>query len=213
MTIQKESIRNIFCAGRSYKLHAIELGNAVPSKPIFFMKPTHSLGVMDGNIIELPSNKGEIHYEAEIVLHMDRAYSKGAKVEELVEHITLGIDFTMRDLQSTLKAQGQPWLAAKGFRNGALIGHWIPTSSLAVPFDQLQFTLQKNGTVAQQGNANDMLFSFQEIIDYCAESFGLGVGDIIYTGTPAGVAAVNNNDHLVLKLGDNVVGECTIQFE
>ncbi len=213
MIPNKEAIRNIYCAGRSYKLHATELGNAVPSKPIFFMKPNHALEVMDGNDIVLPSNQGEIHYEAEIVLHVGSDYTNGATVEQLVDYISLGIDFTMRDLQSTLKEQGLPWLAAKGFRNSALIGRMIPVQDLSNPLNHLQFTLRKNDTVVQQGNVQEMLFTFQEIIDYCAQSFGLGAGDLIYTGTPAGVAAVHEGDHLVLTLGEDIVGECNIRFE
>lgn len=204
-------VRNIYCVGRNYKMHAAELGNAVPTEPMFFMKPTHALTQMDGRKISLPSNKGAIHFEAELVIHIGKEYYKGIQIEELVDQVSLGIDFTLRDLQSKLKAEGLPWLAAKGFRNSALIGAFIPFETLA-PINELEFSLFKNGEEKQHGKVSDMIFSLQEIVDYCAEHFELGVGDLIYTGTPAGVGAVEQGDHLLLKMGNQSIGESIIQF-
>ncbi len=205
----KNQINNVFCVGRNYKLHATELGNNVPTEPMFFMKPNHALIYMDGNSIALPNNRGAIHYEAELIMHIGKPYIKGMQIEELVDQVALGIDFTLRDVQSQLKEQGLPWLAAKGFRNSALISNFLPVSSLS-SLHEAEFYLFKNGIQVQFGRVQDMIFSLQEIVDFCADNYGLGTGDIIYTGTPAGVAAVADGDHLQLKLGQQIVGESKI---
>lgn len=208
----KNNIANVYCVGRNYKLHAAELGNSIPTKPMFFMKPNHALVEMNGDEIQLPSDQGSIHYEAELVIHISKCYHKGSSVEDIVNYIGLGIDFTLRDLQSTLKAEGLPWLAAKGFRNSALISSFIPLSSLP-SIQHLEFTLQKNGECVQYGRVEDMIFSLQEIIDFCGEHYGLGAGDVIFTGTPAGVGALADGDYLVLKMGDTTLGESKISLK
>jgi 2-keto-4-pentenoate hydratase/2-oxohepta-3-ene-1,7-dioic acid hydratase in catechol pathway len=116
-----EQIKNIYCIGRNYKAHALELGNAVPDQPMLFGKPTHALIAMDGSDIVLPGGSGEIHYEAELIIHIARPYEAGIRVDELVDRYALGIDFTLRDVQAELKKKGHPWLAAKGFRHSAPI--------------------------------------------------------------------------------------------
>lgn len=208
----KFKIGNIFCVGRNYRLHAEELGNAIPEQPMLFLKPTHALVPMDGRKIRLPKDRGLIHYEAELVLHIGRAYEKGIAVDDLVDQFALGIDFTLRDVQSRLKEQGHPWLAAKGFLNSAFIGPFRENPGVHM-LKQKDFTLYQNGKLVQRGNIGEMIFSLQEIVDYCAAHFGLDQGDLIYTGTPAGVGAVHDQDHLLLKWGDDPAGESIIQIE
>lgn len=200
---------NIFCVGRNYRLHAAELGNPVPGQPMLFLKPTHALNSMDGGGIELPADRGAIHYETELVVRIGRTYEPGVTADDLIDGMTLGIDLTLRDVQNTLKQQGLPWLAAKGFRHSALIGRWLeyPGSSALSDCD---FTLIRNGEEAQRGNVREMLFDLNEIVRYAGEYYGLDQGDLLFTGTPAGVGAVQDGDRLSVRWGNTVVGECEI---
>jgi fumarylpyruvate hydrolase len=204
-----ENIRNIYCVGRNYALHAAELGNAVPDAPMIFMKPTHALVAMEGQSIQLPSNQGEIHYEAELVLHIGKVYEKGMHVDDLVDCFALGIDFTLRDLQTELKKKGHPWMPAKGFLYSAPIGPFFPFLGEQAT-KQVDFSLFINEVEVQHGNTSEMIFHLQAIVDYCAEHYGLGPGDLIYTGTPAGVGQVTHGDILRLQWGQELAGECTI---
>lgn len=206
-----KEIRNVYCVGRNYKLHAAELGNEVPTEPLIFLKPTHALAWMNNTEIVLPKNNGEIHYEAEFVMHIGNDYVDGASVEDLVDFITLGIDFTLRDLQSQIKSKGVPWLPAKGFKNSGLIGEFIAFDEIN-KVETIEFTLEKNEQIVQVGKLTDMIFSLQEILDYVGKNFGLGKGDLIYTGTPAGVGKVSDGDQLELKLWKRTVGTCTVRF-
>ncbi|QQE76422.1 fumarylacetoacetate hydrolase family protein [Brevibacillus composti] len=206
-----ETIRNIFCVGRNYRLHAEELGNAVPTVPMLFGKPTHSLTLTNGQTIELPGNRGEVHYEAELVIHIARPFSEGASLEEMIDKIALGIDFTLRDVQSELKKNSHPWLLAKGFRHSAVITPFQPFPGLAV-CEQTDFSLNINGEQAQRGNIRNMIFDLMTIIRYTHEHFGLGAGDIIFTGTPEGVGPTKNGDHFSLLWGDQIWGEFTATF-
>lgn len=205
-------IRNIYCVGRNYRLHAEELGNAVPTSPFLFSKPTHALVEANGQLIELPGNKGEVHYETELVLHVARPYEPGMKIEEAVDRMALGIDFTLRDLQSELKKKGHPWLKAKGFPNSAVLTSFHPFLGM-IACQENDFSLVKNGETVQQGNTRDMLFDMQTIVEFTAEHFGLGSGDIIYTGTPAGVGPVADGDKLELLFGTERWGECVISLK
>jgi fumarylpyruvate hydrolase len=203
------NIRNIYCVGRNYAQHAAELGNTVPESPMLFLKPSHALVAMDGKEIHLPADQGEIHYEAELVLHIGKVYEKGMNVDALVDQIALGIDFTLRDVQNELKKKGHPWLAAKGFLKSAPLGSFFPFMGEQAA-KQVEFSLWKNGVEVQRGNTNEMIFNLQAIVDYCAAHYGLGPGDLIYTGTPSGVGPVSNGDHLLLQWGETPAGECTI---
>ncbi|MEK8126379.1 fumarylacetoacetate hydrolase family protein [Paenibacillus filicis] len=209
--MDKHSIRNIYCVGRNYGLHAAELGNTVPEEPMIFTKPTHALTVTDGGPVGLPGDQGEVHYETELVLHIARDYSPGMTVDELVEQMSLGIDFTLRDVQSVIKSKGYPWLPAKGFLRSAVI-----TEPVAFPgFEAVQtieLSLQRNGQEVQRGSASEMIFNLQTIVDYIAVHYGLGQGDLIYTGTPAGVAAVKDGDRFELLWDDQVLGSFTAKL-
>lgn len=204
-------INNIYCVGRNYAAHAKELENEVPTTPMLFSKPTHALIEAAGQEILLPSNRGSIHFEAEIVIQMGIPYEKGIKVEDIVQSIAIGIDFTLRDVQSELKKKGHPWLLAKGFPNSALVSKFIPFPGIE-EMKKTDFSLLKNGEKLQQGNIKNMIFDLQTIIDFTALNFGLGEGDLIYTGTPEGVGPVMDRDHFTLLWGNSVLGECFIKL-
>lgn len=205
------SIKNIFCIGRNYKLHAQELNNAVPTSPLIFIKPTHALVEAKGQALKMPTGQGGVHYEVEFVVHIARAYEPGMKVEDLIDKIAIGIDFTLREVQEELKKKGYPWVLAKGFPNAAVLSPLLPFEGIQALMGH-DFTLEKNGVEVQRGNIKDMIFDLPTIIEFTANHFGLGEGDVIFTGTPAGVGTVNNEDHLVLKWKEEKVGECFIEI-
>ncbi|MEH7012795.1 fumarylacetoacetate hydrolase family protein [Neobacillus niacini] len=205
-------VNNIYCVGRNYAAHAKELQNEVPTSPMLFSKPTHALVEASGQDISLPSNRGSIHFETEIVIRIGKPYEKGIKVEELVDSMAIGIDFTLRVVQSELKKKGHPWLLAKGFPNSALVSKFISFPSIE-EMKMIDFSLLKNGETVQQGNIKNMIFDLQTIIDFTALNFGLGEGDLIFTGTPEGVGPVSNKDHLTLLWGNSVLGECFIKLD
>ncbi|MCR8843418.1 fumarylacetoacetate hydrolase family protein [Paenibacillus sp. SC116] len=205
------NIRNVYCIGRNYKLHALELGNDVPTKPMVFMKPSHSVvPIADRTPLELPLHQGAVHHEIEIVLYIGREVTPDTTVDEAIEAVALGLDFTLRDVQETLKAKGHPWLPAKGVHNSGPITNTIP-------FEGVQqvictpFALLCNGEVVQQGTAADMIFDLQQLIQYVASNYGLSKGDVIFTGTPAGVGAVQAGDVLELQWNGEAIGSCVIE--
>lgn len=188
----------IICIGRNYVNHAKELNNPVPKKPLVFHKPSSAL-LKEGKPLFYPAFTQKLHYEAEIVLkickngrHVDPKFA-----HKYFEEITIGIDFTARDLQSQCKAKGHPWEIAKAFDGSAPIGTFIPLDSLKNK-DAIEFSLTKNGVIVQQGNTKDLIFDFRYIISYVSKFFKLQMGDMIFTGTPAGVGPV--------KIGDNLEG-------
>ncbi|MCD8510887.1 MAG: fumarylacetoacetate hydrolase family protein [Bacillus sp. (in: Bacteria)] len=203
-------IKNIFCVGRNYADHAKELGNDIPSTPLLFSKPTHSLTKADGNTVQMPGERGPVHHELEIVLFINSKIPTKFSVEEVVGKMALGIDFTLRDEQEVLKKKGHPWLKAKGFPNAAVV-----TDFWDYPGTEhcktVNFSLQKNGTTVQSGNIQSMLFSFHRIIEECNYYFGLGEGDIIFTGTPEGVGPVRDGDALQLFWGKEQKGSFTVR--
>lgn len=206
-----EQIRNIYCIGRNYKAHAAEMGNAIPEQPMLFGKPTHALIEMNGGDITLPGGRGEIHYEAELVVHIARPYEPGIDVDDLIDYYALGIDLTLRDVQSELKKKGYPWLAAKGFRYSAPLTGFHPFPGVSA-LQATDFTLLKNGVEVQRGNTNNMIFDLQVIVDFTARHFGLGQGDIIYTGTPEGVGPITDGDRLELFMATTSWGAATFHL-
>lgn len=204
-------VRNIFCVGRNYRLHAEELGNEIPTTPLIFSKPSHALVEAKGQEILLPGDRGTLHHEIEVVIHIDKPYKKGMKAEDVIDQMALGIDFTLRDVQNELKKKGQPWLLAKGFRNSAIVTAFRPFPGVEV-LKKIDFSLVKNGEQIQRGNIGDMIFDFETILQYISDHFGLDAGDMIYTGTPAGVSPVAAGDHLELRWGEETLGECKIKW-
>lgn len=209
--IKMKSIKNIYCVGRNYVLHAKELGNEVPTSPFLFSKPTHALVEANGEEVILPGDQGAVHYEVELVIQMGKDYKPGMKVDELVDRMALGIDFTLRDVQSEMKKKSLPWLIAKGFPNSALITKFIDFPG-EEECKKIDFALIKNGEQVQLGNISNLLFSLQTLIDFSARHFGLGEGDILFTGTPEGVGRIHDGDHLTLVWGKEVLGESTIKL-
>jgi 2-keto-4-pentenoate hydratase/2-oxohepta-3-ene-1,7-dioic acid hydratase in catechol pathway len=199
------NLGNVFCIGRNYRLHAAELGNDVPDRPLLFLKPTHALTDMDNGTLILPGNRGQIHYEAELVVRIGRAYDPAADADELIDRLTVGIDFTLRDVQEQLKRRGWPWLEAKGFRHSAPIGRWVDYPGRpALP--RLDFSLEINGKEVQRGNVREMIFDLNAIVHEIGRNYGLSEGDVIFTGTPAGVGAVADGDQLTVRLGEENLG-------
>ncbi|MBK7763468.1 MAG: fumarylacetoacetate hydrolase family protein [Bacteroidetes bacterium] len=192
----------IFCVGRNYAEHAKELQNEIPSSPVIFMKP-HTALLSDGKDFYYPNFTNDLHYECEIVL---RICKNGKAISEkfastYYDAITLGIDFTARDLQQHQKEKGLPWEIAKAFDHSAVIGNWktISNEEKAKP---LLFKLDKNGETVQNGNTADLMYSFEKIIAYISSFFTLNMGDIIFTGTPQGVGPVKIGDQLSATLFD-----------
>ncbi|MGC7873175.1 fumarylacetoacetate hydrolase family protein [Desulfosporosinus sp. SYSU MS00001] len=205
-------IKNIFCVGRNYPLHAQELNNTVPSEPLIFSKPTHALAEANDREIILPKGCGEIHHELEFVVHISRSYEPGLTTDDLIDQIALGIDFTLRDVQSQLKEKGYPWLLAKGFPNSAVLTPWLPFEGVEA-FGSSDFWLEKNGREVQRGNINDMYFTVPSLLEYIAKHFGLGKDDIIFTGTPAGVGPVAERDCLLMKWNQKIMGQFRVTLK
>ena len=202
-------IQNVYCVGRNYKLHAAELGNDVPDEPMIFLKPSHAVTALDGQSLVLPRDKGEVHYEGELVLRVKRSYEPGIRADELIGDMALGIDFTLRDVQTVIKKKGHPWTAAKGFKNAAPVSGFVDFPGVEGVGAQ-DFTVHKNGSEVQRGNTKDMIFSIQEIVDYVGLNYGLDEGDVIFTGTPAGVGPCNAGDKFELYWGEQLLGSCVI---
>lgn len=187
----------IIAVGMNYAAHNTELHHSLElAEPTLFMKSDSAL-LKDGKPFFIPDFSNEVHYETEIVIRIDRL---GKNIAERFAHryyheLTAGIDFTARDLQNRLRAQGLPWEISKSFDNSAVIGEFIPVEQ-AGDIQRLPFRLDMNGNTVQQGNTADMLFGVDRIIAYASRFFTLKMGDLIYTGTPAGVGPVKIDDHL-----------------
>jgi 2-keto-4-pentenoate hydratase/2-oxohepta-3-ene-1,7-dioic acid hydratase in catechol pathway len=192
----------IFCIGRNYGAHALELKNEIPTEPVVFMKPANAL-LTDNKPFYYPNITKDLHYECEIVL---RICKNGKAIEKkfaskYYDAITVGIDFTARDLQEQQKKKGLPWEIAKAFDQSAVIGKWVPISEEEKK-NNIQFSLLKNNEMVQNGNTNDVIFNFDKIISYVSQYFSLNMGDVIYTGTPEGVGPVSIGDKLLAKIGE-----------
>lgn len=190
----------IICIGRNYLAHVKELDNALPTEPMFFMKPDTAL-LPAGEPFPYPDFSKEIHYETELVLRICKSGKAidEKKASEYYDAITVGIDFTARDLQSQCKAKGHPWEIAKAFDYSAPIGEFKKISELNHPED-IAFGMKLNGEWVQQGYSHDMIFSFDKIIAHVSRFVTLSEGDIIFTGTPQGVGEVHVGDRLELFL-------------
>jgi fumarylpyruvate hydrolase len=145
-------------------------------------------------------------------VHLNKTFEKGMKVDDAVDRMCLGLDLTLRDVQTELKQKGHPWLRAKGFRNSAVVTADRPFPGVARA-QETDFVLLINGQEVQRGNIRDMVFDLQTLFDYTAEHFGLGAGDLMFTGTPAGVGPLHDGDRLELYFGDELLGHCTIRLQ
>lgn len=185
----------IICIGRNYAEHAKELNNPLPTKPVVFLKPATAL-LVNNKPVYYPEFTGELHYELEIVLKIAKngRHVQPEFASDYYKEIALGIDFTARDLQQECKEKGLPWEVAKAFDGSAVLSPFVPVSS--VNRQAIEFELRKNGKAVQHGNTQNLIFSFEEIIVYVSRFFKLQMGDLIYTGTPAGVGPVQVGDKL-----------------
>ena len=193
----------IICIGRNYVAHAEELNNEVPEEPVFFMKPDSAL-LRNNDPFYIPGWTKEVHHEIELVLRICRL---GKNIEKRFAHryydeIGLGVDFTARDVQNELKKKGLPWEKAKAFDRAAVISNtFLPVSVFPDP-EAIRFKLNINNRSVQEGNSGLMIFGFDEIVSHVSKYMTLKIGDLIYTGTPAGVGQVKIGDHLEGYLED-----------
>jgi len=193
----------IICIGRNYLDHAKELNNKVPSEPLYFMKPDSSI-LPNRKAFYIPEFTSDVHYEAELVLKINRL---GKNIEEKYAHryfseVGLGIDFTARDVQSELKEKGHPWEKAKAFDGSAVVSNFFLPLSDFEDVNQINFSLKKNGECVQNGFTNEMIFSPDQIISHVSKFMTLKIGDLIFTGTPAGVGPVKAGDVLEGFIGE-----------
>ncbi|MGK0176096.1 MAG: 2-keto-4-pentenoate hydratase/2-oxohepta-3-ene-1,7-dioic acid hydratase in catechol pathway, partial [Ulvibacter sp.] len=186
----------IICIGRNYTDHIAELDNERPEHPIIFLKPDTAI-LLKNQPFFIPDFSNDVHHEVEILVkisrvgkHIDRKFA-----HKYYDEIGLGIDFTARDLQQELKSKGLPWEKAKSFDGAAVIGDFILKESFK-DVNKIDFSLQKNEEVVQKGNTSLMLWKIDALIEYISKYFTIKIGDIIFTGTPSGVAKVNSNDRL-----------------
>jgi len=186
----------IFCVGRNYTAHAEELGNEIPDEPVIFMKPKSAL-LQPHAPFYYPEFTNELHYECELVLRVSKngKYIQEKFASKYYDAVTTGIDFTARDIQNELKAKGLPWEKAKAWDNSAVIGKWIPFTEIKNKKD-INFCLYKNKELAQQGNASNMVHNFDNLVAYISNFFSVNIGDVIFTGTPAGVGEAVVGDEL-----------------
>lgn len=185
----------IICIARNYAEHAEELNNSIPKSPVFFIKPDTAL-LQKGKDFYLPEFSQDVHYEVEVVLKISKPgkYIQPEFAYKYFDEISLGIDFTARDLQSELKEKGYPWEIAKGFDGAAVVGDFFDKNNFEMR--SLSFHLEKNGKVVQSGNTSMMIYDFSSIIAEASRYFTLKTGDLIMSGTPAGVGPVNRGDRL-----------------
>jgi|TARA_B100000795_G_scaffold112452_1_gene83236 2-keto-4-pentenoate hydratase/2-oxohepta-3-ene-1,7-dioic acid hydratase in catechol pathway len=193
----------IICIGRNYVDHIKELKNSRPKDPVIFLKTDTSI-ILKNQPFFIPNFSNDVHHEVELLIkikkvgkHIDSKFS-----HKYYDQVSLGIDFTARDLQSELKSKGLPWEKAKAFDGSALIGKWVDKTKFQ-NIHNLDFSLELNENVVQKGNSSLMLWNIDEIISYVSQFFTLKIGDVIFTGTPSGVGRVNINDSLIGKIGDD----------
>ncbi|NDC43011.1 MAG: FAA hydrolase family protein [Chitinophagia bacterium] len=201
----------IICVGRNYADHAKELNNEVPTEPVLFMKPQSAL-VLPGKPIYYPEFTDDFQYECEVVLRISK---NGKFIQEKFAHkyfseITVGLDLTARDVQQQLKKKGLPWELAKAFDGSAVLGSYVPVTE-DVNVQQLDFRLDINGETVQQANTREMIFPISKIIAYASQYFTLNIGDLIYTGTPAGVGQINIQDEICGYLNGEKLLDITVR--
>ena len=193
----------IICIGRNYLDHAKELGNKIPTSPLFFLKPDTAIQPK-GHPFYIPDFSNNIHFEVELVVKISK---NGKNIDEKFAHkyyneIGIGIDFTARDIQEECKKNGLPWERAKGFDGSAQISNEFINKELLI-LNDINFSLSLNNSIMQTGNSKNMIFSFDQIISYISKYYTLRVGDLIYTGTPSGVGKVERDDSLSCFINSN----------
>jgi len=195
----------IICVGRNYAAHIEELKNEKPEHPVLFLKPDTAI-LLKKQPFFIPDFSNDVHHEVEILVKIKKVgkYIDRKFAHKYYDEIGLGIDFTARDLQSHLKEKGLPWEKAKAFDGAAVIGNFIPKKTFK-DINAINFTLKKNDIVVQQASTSLMLWKIDELIEYISKYFTLKIGDVIFTGTPSGVAKVEPNDALTGYIEDKEV--------
>ena len=199
----RASIGKVVCVGRNYAEHARELGNEIPKSPILFMKPASSVVSVHNDIVRPnPALYGDTHYEAELCIQLaaDLSAATIEQAKEAIGGVTLGLDLTLRDLQSKLKDKGHPWERAKCFDGACVLGDWIDPQAFG-DFSHVEYQLYINDELKQDGNTGLMLFPVYELLAEISHAFSLQAGDVIMTGTPSGVGILQAGDALTFKLG------------
>lgn len=198
----------IICVGRNYGEHARELGNEIPEEPVVFMKPETAV-TPDGGVFYIPSYSSDAHFEAELIFRIGKTGKHLAPqfAGRYLNAVSVGIDFTLRDVQQKLKEKGLPWERAKAFDGSAAIGRWSPLTGEQAPDQLFEFSLNVNGELRQSGKSNEMIHSVSKLIAYISSFVTLKAGDIVFTGTPAGVGRVNPGDRLEAFLGSEKILE------
>ena len=201
----------LICIGRNYTEHIEELENEKPKDPIIFLKPDTAI-LLKKQPFFIPDFSNDVHHEVEVLVKINKVGKHIQKkfAATYYNEISLGIDFTARDLQSDLKSKGLPWEKAKAFDGAAVIGSWLPKSEFE-DVNNINFSLQKNQQTVQEGNTSLMLWKIDELIEYVSKYFTLKIGDIIFTGTPAGVGKVVANDKLNGYIEDKCVFSITVK--
>ena len=192
----------VVCVGRNYADHAKELGNEIPSSPLLFIKPATAMVAMS-EPLNLPQGRGACHHELEMALLIGRPLSNTGPSEcrTAIAGIGLALDLTLRELQDELKKKGHPWERAKAFDGACPLAEFMIFDQ-GLDFSSLTLRLSRNGDVQQQGSCGDMLFSVENLLSEISQSFSLMPGDVVLTGTPAGVGPLQSGDQLVAELGD-----------
>ena len=192
----------IICVGRSYAEHAKELGNAIPDQPVLFMKPPSALRTLDAGIV-WNSALGSCHYECELTLRIDQTLRQETDPNQAVKAIgavTLGLDLTLRDLQDQLKKKGQPWERAKAFDGACVLADWVDVEDVITDWKDVHYTLHVNDELRQKGDTALLIFDVGNLLAEISQVFTLEPGDVVMTGTPAGVAALQVGDQLTMSL-------------
>ena len=198
----------IICVGLNYRKHAAEMGRPLPQEPMIFLKPDSAL-LKKNKPFFLPDFSKNLLFEAEVVLRISKL-GKGIAAKfahRYYDALTVGIDFTARDLQHRFSQAGHPWELSKTFDGSAPVGTFLPAEKFVNHAD-ISFALEVNGEVRQEGNTSDLIFGFPEIIEYVSKYYTLKTGDLIFTGTPSGVGPVKKGDNLVARIG----GEAVLDF-
>lgn len=188
----------LICIGRNYAEHAKELGNAVPDEPLFFLKPDSAI-LAHRHPFYIPQWTRDVHHEVELLVRINRNGKAVASefAHRYFDEISLGIDFTARDIQAQAKAKGHPWEKAKAFDGSAVISRkWLDKHTLEGGWEKVQFTLSKNGRIVQSATAEEMLFHVHDLIAHVSQFMTLKMGDVLFTGTPSGVGPVVPGDSL-----------------
>ncbi len=192
----------IVCVGRSYADHARELGNAVPTSPVLFMKPPSALATLEQGI-EWNHDLGSSHYECELSLRIDQTLKNEtdpAKALAAVGAVTLGLDLTLRDQQDDLKQKGQPWERSKAYDGSCVLSEWIAVEDVVADWNDVHYSFEVNHELRQTGDTSHLIFDIGTLLTDISQAFTLEPGDVVMTGTPAGVAALQSGDQLKMTL-------------